>query len=211
MHLLDFATGGLGAAIRTHDGLPYYQREGILGERLDGHTLAERSIPGSFQSARRLLADFLDYERQTRFVSEYMTKVDGGAMYYAIEARSPFLDHRIWENAAALPFQVHLRHWELKAVLRELVRRRVGPEVASRPKQGFTVPVERWLATAWKPQLDALADGSLLESEGWVAPGSLRSALDKAGRRGRVPTQVWSLIVLEQWLQRFGALTPVAA
>ena len=209
MHLLDFATGGLGAATRTHDGLPYYEREGILGERLGGHALAQRSIPGSMTSARRLLADFLDYERKTRFVSEYMTKVDGGTMHYAIEARSPFLDHRIWEKAAALPFGTHLRG-ELKAVLRELVRRRVDPEVASRRKQGFTVPVERWLATTWKPQVDALTAGSVLESEGWVAPGSLRSALGKKVAGGAVPRQVWSLIVLEQWLQRFGALTPAA-
>jgi asparagine synthase (glutamine-hydrolysing) len=209
MHLMDFATEGLGGAARVHDGLPYYEREGMLGERLSGKILAERAIPASFKSGRRLLVDFLEYERRTRFVSEYMTKVDGATMYFAIEARSPFLDQRMWESAAAMPFDVHLRNWELKAVLRELVRRRVGPAVASRRKQGFTVPVERWLATGWKPQLDALSDGgSFLEGEGWLAPGTLKTALKKAAARERVPTQVWLLIVLERWLQKNG--TPLA-
>ncbi len=203
MHLMDFATEGLGGAARVHDGLPYYEREGLLGERLSGKILAERAIPASFESARRLLTDFLAYERRTRFVSEYMTKVDGATMYYAIEARSPFLDQKIWESAAAMPFDVHLRKWELKAVLRELVRRRAGPAIASRRKQGFTVPVERWLATGWKPQLDALSDGgSLLEGDVWLAHGTLNTALQKAAARGRVPTQVWLLIVLERWLQK---------
>ena len=127
-------------------------------------------------------------------------------MYYAIEARSPFLDQRLWESAAGMPFSVHLRGGELKAVLRELVRRRVGPEVAARRKQGFTVPVERWLATSWKPQLERLSGGgSLLELEGWIAPGKLGAAVQKAVGRGRAPLQMWSLIVLEQWLQQCGS------
>jgi asparagine synthase (glutamine-hydrolysing) len=206
MHLMDFATAGLAAAIRTHDGLPWYEQEGLLGEQLSGRIMPQRAIPDSVQSARRLLADFLEYERRTRFVSEYMTKVDGGTMYYAIEARSPFLDQRLWESAAGLPFNVHLRGWELKAVLRELVSRRVGPEVASRRKQGFTVPVERWLATSWKPQLECLSSGgSLLELEGWIAPGKLSAAVQKAVGQGRAPLQIWSLIVLEQWLQQNGS------
>jgi asparagine synthase (glutamine-hydrolysing) len=181
----------------------------MLGDRLTGRILAQRAIRGSFQSARRLLADFLEYERRTRFVSEYMTKVDGATMHYAIEARSPFLDQRIWESAAGMPFEVHLRGWELKAVLRELVRRRVDPSVASRRKQGFTVPVERWLATGWKPQLECLSDAApCLESEGWIARETLKAALQKAFDGDRLPAQIWSLVVLEQWLRKNGARAP---
>ncbi|HWE51152.1 MAG TPA: asparagine synthase (glutamine-hydrolyzing) [Bryobacteraceae bacterium] len=209
MHFMDFATSGLGAATRTHDGLPYYENAHMLGARLAGKTLEQRAIPGSLRSARRLLQEFVDYERQTRFVSEYMTKVDGGTMYYAIEARSPFLDQKIWESAAAMPFDIHLRGWELKAVLRELVRRKVGPAVASRRKQGFTVPVERWLATGWRPQIESLAEGApRLESEGWIAPGTLKNAADKALAQGRAPLQMWTLIVLEQWLRHNSSRTP---
>ena len=43
------------------------------------------------------------------FVSEFMTKVDGATMYHALEARSPFLDHTIWDFAASLPFELRLR------------------------------------------------------------------------------------------------------
>ena len=203
MHLMDFATAGLAGAIRTHDGLPWYEREYLLGDRLSSRIMANRAMPDSIQSARNLLAEFLEYERRTRFVSEYMTKVDGGTMHYGIEARSPFLDQRMWESAAGMPFNVHLKGWELKAVLRELVRRKVGPGVAARRKQGFTVPVERWLAKSWQPQLECLSGGgSCLESEGWIARGKLHGAVQKAIASGRAPLQMWSLIVLEQWLRR---------
>jgi asparagine synthase (glutamine-hydrolysing) len=143
----------------------------------------------------------LDYERQTRFVAEYMTKVDGAAMFHGIEARSPFLDYRLWEMAASLPYEVRLRGGELKAVLRALVRKHVGAEVGSRQKHGFTIPVQTWLATSWRPALTELVEGSLLESRGWIRRRGLRAGIKKALEEGRAPNQLWYLVVLEQWMR----------
>ncbi|HXJ39249.1 MAG TPA: asparagine synthase (glutamine-hydrolyzing), partial [Bryobacteraceae bacterium] len=125
-HFLDYATGGLGAVARAHNGLPYYT--GRLGQRLAGLELAQRTIPLSAQSARKLLEEFLDYQQRMWFVAEFMTKVDGATMYYGLEARSPFLDHKLWEFAAAIPQDVRLRGGVLKAILREIVSRRISPE-----------------------------------------------------------------------------------
>jgi len=163
--------------------------------------MAHRQIADSFDSGRDLMRDFLGYELRTRFLAEYMTKVDGGAMYYSIEARSPFLDQRMWEHAASLPIEMRLRGNELKAILRALVRRNVGPQVASRKKQGFTVPVENWLANGWRPQLDALVEDPLLEQQGWMRKGELAGAVARAIEQGRAPVQLWTLVVLENWLR----------
>jgi len=200
-HFLDYATGGLGAVTRVHDGLPYYRARNILGDRIARMNISRREIPLSFDSARRLLQDFLDYEQDTRFVSEFMTKVDGAAMRHAIEARSPLLDQEIWNYAARLPFSVRMRNGEPKAILREIVRRRVGREVAERPKRGFTIPVENWLVEHWQPQLQAIASGSRLETDGWIRPGSLARPVQDAIARGRAPLQLWNLIVFENWLR----------
>src|SRR5208283_3870070 len=83
MHFLDYATGGLGAVARAHNGLPYYA--GMLGERVAGLELAQRSLPLSGESARNLVTDLLDYQQHMWFVSEFMTKVDGGTMYHSLE------------------------------------------------------------------------------------------------------------------------------
>ncbi|HRK23211.1 MAG TPA: asparagine synthase (glutamine-hydrolyzing), partial [Fimbriimonadaceae bacterium] len=146
VHLADYATGGLGAITRVHDGLPYYIRKGILGPRLVEMTLSCREIPLSSVSARRLLADELDHEQRVQFSGEFLPKVDGATMYHSLEARSPFLDTVLWEFAARLPFGLRLYGGVLKAVLRKVVRRRLGPAIALRRKQGFTIPVEKWLA-----------------------------------------------------------------
>ena len=201
-NFLGYATGGLGPFIRAHDGLPYYRQRGILGEPLAGRELAQRQLPPSLASARRLLWEFFSYHRNQHFVSEFMVKIDGGTMHYALEARAPFLDQKIWEYAAALPAQVRFHGGNLKAVLREIVRRRVGSDVAFREKQGFTVPVERWLAERWSGMLDGLRQGTALERHGWVRRGSLEAPLRDALRRRWIPVQLWRLLVLDHWLKR---------
>ena len=206
-NFLGYATGGLGPFIRAHDGLPYYRERGILGEPLAGRELAQRQIPPSLASARRLLWDFFAYHRNQHFVSEFMVKIDGGTMHYALEARAPFLDQKIWEFAAALPAQVRFHGGTLKAVLREIVRRRVGPDVAFREKQGFTVPVERWLAERWSGMLEGLRQGTALERDGWVRKGSLEAPLRDALHRQWIPLQLWRLLVLNHWLEKNRART----
>jgi len=201
-HFLDYATGGLGAATRVHDGLPYYQRLNLLGDRLAGLPLAQRQIPLSFASARRALEDLLDYEQRTTFTGEFMTKVDGATMHHALEARAPFLDHTLWDFAAPLPFSVRLRGGELKSILREIVRRRISPEVAARPKQGFTIPVGTWLATRWRTTLEDAFTDSCLDREGWISGPALAAAMRQAFENGRAPVQLWHLLVLERWMRR---------
>jgi asparagine synthase (glutamine-hydrolysing) len=208
-HFMDYATGGLGAVTRVFDGLPFYGRHGLLGDRIASSTIAQRLMPLSFDSARNILPEFLVYEQNLRFVAEFMTKVDGGTMHYALEARSPFLDQELWNFAATLPFALRLHGGELKAILREIARRRIGRPMASRKKQGFTIPVQEWLP-AWKNDLNDSLRNSVLEREGWMAPGSLAAAFQHESPDGRAPNQLWYLLVLEHWLrhERSAPATP---
>lgn len=202
VNLLGYVTGGLGEFARANDGLPYCERRSILGERLAGACLPQREIPASTESARRLLFDVFTHHRRLHFTAEFMPKVDGATMHHAIEARAPFLDHKLWEFGSRLPAEVRFHRGRLKAVLREIARRRIGPEVAFRKKQGFTVPVESWLARRWSGMLDRLQGATLLEREGWIRPGSLAVPVRDALTKQRVPQQLWRLLVLEHWMNR---------
>jgi asparagine synthase (glutamine-hydrolysing) len=198
---LDYATGGLGAVTNAHDGLPSYKQQGVLGERLMDYTVDQRKIEWSHDAGRHVLSNYLDYDRHTRFVSEFLTKVDGATMHYGLEARSPFLDQDLWEFAAALPFQLRLRHGRLKAVLRELARRKIGERVARGRKRGFTIPVQRWITGTWRPEVEEMFRDSLLEKEGWIRSGSALKWLERSTATGSAPKQLWYLFVLESWLR----------
>ena len=203
-HFLDYSTGGLGAIGAVHDGLPFYWSHQLLGGRMKDLSVTHRAIPWSHDSAKKLMTDFLQHDRRTRFTGEYMTKVDGGAMRYAVEARSPFLDHVLWEFAAGLPYAMRLRGGTLKAVLRELARRRIGNRVADGAKKGFGIPVGRWLARRWGPAFERAMSDSHLEREGLIDAGRVISTWRRFADRGFVPNQLWYLFVLETWFRRHG-------
>jgi asparagine synthase (glutamine-hydrolysing) len=148
-----------------------------------------------------VLTEYLEHDRATQFVSEYLVKVDGASMYYGLEARSPFLDQQLWEYAGAVPHGRLLENGELKAVLRELARRRLGPGVAHAPKRGFTVPVEDWMGRRWHRRVSASFSDSLLVAEGWIQRSAVTRELDRSARTGRASRRLWYLWVLEEWLR----------
>ncbi|MGA9771358.1 MAG: asparagine synthase (glutamine-hydrolyzing) [Blastocatellia bacterium] len=199
---IDYTTGGLGAVTNARDGLPVYLSNAMLGERLIDATVDQRAIPWSFDSARKLLTDFLLHDRHTRFTGEYLPKVDGATMHHSIEARSPFLDQKLWEFASALPYGLRLKGGNLKAILREIARRRIGERVASGRKRGFGIPVQRWLAGRWRSTVEESFRDSLLEREGWLRSDALLAQLEKAGQRGWASNQLWYSFILESWLKQ---------
>jgi len=200
-HFIDYATGGVGAVARVHNGLPLYREHGLLGGRLTGADVSHRKVPLSRDSARQLVSEFLKYDRRTRFTGEYMTKVDGGTMYYALEARSPFLDHVLWEYAGTLPVELRLRNGQLKAVLRELARRHIGERVSCGAKRGFSIPVQRWLAGRWGSDFKSAISESVLAGEEYIRPDRVLELWANTARTGTVPLQLWYIYVLEHWFR----------
>jgi len=199
--LFDYATGGLPAYLDYSRGLSLHNVSGFAGDRLLNSSFDRARIPWSFEAGPRALADFIEYERHTRFVGEYMMKVDGATMHYGLEARSPFLDQAFWEFACSLPFDLRLHRGRLKAILRELARRRIGREVSKRRKKGFGVPVQRWITGRWRTQVESMLHESILAEEGWIDSCSAVAQLNLAARMGWAPDQLWYVFVLESWLR----------
>jgi len=197
--LLELAGRGLAGWQRLQDRLGFYRAAGLLGPRLAGLPSPDPPVEDSLASARRLVPGFLEYDRRLRFVGEYMTKVDGGAMHYAVEARSPFLDQDLWEFAASLPPRLRLRGGELKAILRALARRRISDRLARGRKRGFTIPVARWLAGPLRKQAEEAFDDSLAAREGWINARGVARLL--AASRTEAPLELWFLLVFEKWLR----------
>ncbi len=200
-HLIDYTVGGLPAFLRANDSLARLLASGHAGRRLAEVTAgSSRPAQPSMPRARRALEEYLDHDLATQFVGEYLTKVDSSTMHYALEARSPFLDQRMWEFAATLPFDVRLRGGHLKAVLRALAERRISKRVARGRKRGFIVPV---LQAGW-PALRSLlpADGGAWRAvqDGWLAP-RIADEVSAADARGSASEALWRASVLELWLR----------
>ena len=84
---------------------------------------------------------------KTWLVDDVLVKVDRATMAHGLEARAPFLDHRMVSFAAALPVEMKIAGARKKIVLRESQRDRLPADVLRRRKRGFNAPVAHWTDT----------------------------------------------------------------
>jgi asparagine synthase (glutamine-hydrolysing) len=199
--LMNYASGDLSAFTDGIKGFMKHYSRSWLGDRLVNAYSPSYEFTQFNGIGYETLETFLSYERQTQFVGEYMTKVDGATMHHGMEARSPFLDHYLWEYASSLPIHLRLYRGQLKAILRTLARRRVGARVARRRKTGFRIPVQRWLLGRWRQLIEETLCESLLEKEGWIRAKPALTFLQSAPKADKAPEFLWHLLVLEKWLR----------
>lgn len=200
-HFLDFALGGVSAVQFAQNRIAQFVDRGIAGERLVEADRCRRRAEWSVEAGRRLLDDFLEVHQQTVFTGQYLPKIDCASMHFGIEARSPLLDQQLWEYAATLPYELRLHKGTLKAILREIVRRRVNRETAYREKLGFTIPVERWMSGPWKRAVLEAFENSSLEEEGWIRRAGIERYMNDLPAGAAASKQIWHLWVLELWMK----------
>ena len=197
--LMDYATGGIDAFFAKSTDLAGYRAKGLLGPRLS--KLRPLFVNGADPS-HGMVDQLAEYERNGRFISEYLKKVDGATMHYGLEARAPFLDQELWEFASALPVSLRLHRGELKAILRALARRRIGFGVSARRKRGFRIPAQRWLVSHWRERGEDTFSSSILAQTGWIDRANVIAELRRSAQLGWAGEELWNLFVLESWLQR---------
>lgn len=73
-----------------------------------------------------------------------LMRVDKMSMGVSLEARVPFLDHKLVELAMSIPESVKIREGKPKYILRKAVRGLIPDKLIDRKKQGFGVPVYEW-------------------------------------------------------------------
>jgi asparagine synthase (glutamine-hydrolysing) len=114
-------------------------------ERVHGQDSATL-LDGWFEDAEagELLDRLLSVDTRSYLPDDLLVKVDRASMAHSLEARSPFLDHKLVEFAAALPVSVKIRNGEAKHLLKAVMRGRLPADILDRPKMGFGVPLDRW-------------------------------------------------------------------
>jgi asparagine synthase (glutamine-hydrolysing) len=146
-----------------------------------------------------LLADTMTY-----LPNDLLVKVDIASMAVSLEARSPFLDHHVIEFAASLPESLKLRGRTTKYLLKQVLKKLLPEENLKRSKMGFGVPIGHWFRSSLQPFLreTLLSERSL--RRGLLRPDTVRRMVEEhtAGHRDRAH-QLWTLLMLELWFQRF--------
>lgn len=143
-------------------------------------------------------------DQMTYLPNDLLVKVDIASMAVSLEARSPFLDHKVIEFAASLPENLKMRRFETKSLLKKVAARLVPREVIYRRKMGFGVPVGNWFRGEMKDFVRGVLLSEKSLNRGIVKREMMEKYVNEHTNAERDHAfQIWTLLMLELWFQRF--------
>jgi asparagine synthase (glutamine-hydrolysing) len=119
--------------------LPELRRQVAEADPFDDFRRYFDEVEGCHFLDRALYVDL-----KTWLVDDILVKVDRATMAHSLEARAPFLDHRLLEFAASLPVELKLKRLQKKYILKQSQRERLPAAIVDRRKHGFNAPVSFW-------------------------------------------------------------------
>jgi asparagine synthase (glutamine-hydrolysing) len=143
--------------------------------------------------------------------SNMLPKVDRMSMANSLEVRAPFLDKKLFEAAAQLPDEFLIKAGKGKYLIREMMKGELPEEVFSHPKQGFSLPLQKYQNEGFI----SLAK-RLLFDENPMPSLFKRSELERIYKQGielekdtnqisvfRASHQLWMMMQLFGWIKQF--------
>ncbi len=137
---------------------------------------------------------------------DMLRKGDMMSMANGLEVRVPFLDHAVVNYAFSLPAHMKLKGSQRKILLREAFREMLPPELYTRPKHGFEVPIMSWFKKELKSELQQFVfNEERVREQGLFAWPEIKRikrrlySLDPSD----VHIQIWSLYVFQKWYARY--------
>jgi asparagine synthase (glutamine-hydrolysing) len=137
---------------------------------------------------------------QTYLPCDILTKVDIASMAASLECRCPMLDHKVVELAARMPIEVKQTMQQSKKVLIETFKDLIPPDIQTRKKMGFGVPIDHWFRAELKPMLyDVLLSERCL-GRGLLNASAVKTLVDEhvSGTMDHA-YRLWNLLCLELW------------
>jgi asparagine synthase (glutamine-hydrolysing) len=148
---------------------------------------------------RCVAIDFASY-----LPDDVLVKLDRMAMANSLEGRAPLLDHRVVEFGVRLPRELRIKGHRGKYLLRKVAAHLLPPEVLTKPKHGFSIPLAKW----FRGPLAGLA-ADVLGSQAFIERGLIRPEaaqrylkehLDGRADYGEL---LWLVLSLELWARRY--------
>ncbi len=157
-----------------------------------------RKTPSTWSDIQRLQ----HYDLVTALPDKLLVKVDRSLMAFGVEARVPYLDHRIVEFGLSLPDEWKVQGNIGKYFLRRWGQRYIAGEHLMQSKRGFHVPIRRLLNDEFLRGLGgALASNRAIK--GWFNADEIKRLIETQRRTGAYSEQVWGVMQFAIWHRIF--------
>jgi asparagine synthase (glutamine-hydrolysing) len=139
-------------------------------------------------------------EFKLRLPELLLMRVDKMSMAASVEARVPYLDHKLVEFAMAVPSHLKYRDGETKYILKRALKGVIPEVVLNRSKKGFGVPLEEWMRGQFGSFVESAVFNSALRRRELFDYGFIKRLLT-VHQEGRANYSffLWSLLNLSLW------------
>ncbi|MEK6716346.1 MAG: asparagine synthase (glutamine-hydrolyzing), partial [candidate division NC10 bacterium] len=135
---------------------------------------------------------------------DLLVMADRMSMAHSLELRAPFCDHRLIEESLRIPPTMKLPGFRLKALLKTAFADVLPPQVLSHRKQGFMVPLGRWLRTDLRDILEDLLSADRVRTRGLFVPAAVEALKQEHLRNIRSHSdRLWTLMIAELWMRQY--------
>src|SRR4029450_2425701 len=147
-------------------------------------------------------------EFKLRLPELLLMRVDKISMSTSIEARVPFLDHKLVEFSMGIPMRLKVKGSVQKYILKKSCEGIIPDDVIYRKKMGFGAPMSEWLRGDFGAVAEATITESPLRREGYFDDHYVRDLFrrHRAGQNHGPP--IWTLYNLTAWFDRWVAGRP---
>ncbi len=174
--------------------------------RADGDRAEAHNALAKMAARTGLEHDFSLFALQRSDLQDYLTndilvKSDRQSMAHGLEVRAPFLAHDLAEWGLTRPDRLKIGGGgELKTLLREAAREAYGKGIGNRPKQGFSIPIHKWVREPLSGVVRDLLSEDSVKRTNLLDPSAVSSVVDDHfSRRRSYGFEIWGLAVLVQW------------
>lgn len=159
----------------------------------------------SWQIKRMLL------DMETYLPGDILTKVDRASMKYSLESRCPILDCDVVCYSFQIPHKFKYHHKDKKHIFKDIAHDYIPKELLDRPKQGFGVPVDKWLLGKLRSEVKKYADEKFLKRQEIFEPKYvnklinwyLRTGDHGLGTGNNYSRIIWPFFVFQQWYEYY--------
>jgi len=136
--------------------------------------------------------------------SDLLVKIDRASMANSLEARSPFLDHKLVEFSATIPFRIKTRGFNTKTLLKQSVKDLLPRTILKKRKQGFSIPIGSWFKNEHKSYSENILLSSRFQKRNLFRHKKVARLLEQH-QTGKVDhgNRIYTLINLELWYRQF--------
>ena len=155
--------------------------------------------------ADTFLDQVLRLDVTTLIVDDPVKRVDNMTMAWGLEARVPFLDHKLVETAMAAPIELKVKS-DGKFILKEIARGLVPDEIIDRPKVAFPMPALKYVRGEFFEYMKTLLTSPQAKKRGIFNQAKLQELLANPEAPQSFTaiqgSKLWHAALLEFWLQK---------